>query len=109
MKVNYWAIPGLLKELKLKENSYIIQYVCKHENISYSELIIRSRERILADVRFVLAALLKRFTKKSLSEVGEDINRDHSTVAHAKKQCNPGMPLHKKYKQYEQELQKQIL
>ena len=51
-------------------------------------LKIRSRKREIVYIRYAIAAILRRHTVGSFSEIGKYLNLDHSTIIYAEKQCN---------------------
>ncbi|MFA6779663.1 MAG: chromosomal replication initiator protein DnaA [Paludibacteraceae bacterium] len=64
--------------------STIQQAVCSHYNLDISEIQTKSRKREVVQARQIAMYLARKYTKNSLSSIGEQIgNRDHATVLHA--------------------------
>jgi len=57
--------------------------VCEHFSITEEDLISSGRTRNLAYPRQIAMYLSRQFTKKSLPKIGEEFDRDHTTVMHA--------------------------
>lgn len=65
----------------------IQQIVAQHFNIPLAEMSSARRSRCVARPRQVAMYLSKRFTPRSLPEIGRKFgNRDHTTVIHALRQ-----------------------
>lgn len=64
----------------------IVNIVSKHFNYSLHDLQSKNRNKELAQVRHIVIFLMKKFTNKSLRDIGLFLGgRDHSTIVHA---CN---------------------
>jgi chromosomal replication initiation ATPase DnaA len=61
----------------------IIERVARYWNLRINSLVGRSRLKNIARARFVACYLIKIIRKSSFEQIGEWINRDHSTVIHA--------------------------
>ena len=48
---------------------------------------VRSRKRHLVDARKIYFGLCREFTKKSLSEIGRSMERDHASALHNIRSC----------------------
>lgn len=60
----------------------VIQAVCEHFGIEEKELLGRGRARNIAFPRQVSMYLMRKDADVSLEEIGQALNRDHTTVLH---------------------------
>jgi chromosomal replication initiator protein len=60
-----------------------MQFVSTQFRVSIEELKSRSRKRSVAFPRQVGMYMTRKYTDKSLADIGGLYNRDHSTVLHA--------------------------
>ncbi len=60
----------------------VIQAVCEHFGIEEKELLGRGRSRQIAFPRQVSMYLMRKDADVSLEEIGQALNRDHTTVLH---------------------------
>jgi chromosomal replication initiator protein len=74
------AIVGTPKSLS---PASIREFICKQYNVRGSELQSRSRKKVLTFPRQVAMYLCRKHTENSLSDIGKEFNRDHSTVLHS--------------------------
>lgn len=58
-------------------------FVCKQYSVSIKELQSRSRKRAFTFPRQVAMYLCRKHTDESLTDIGKEFNRDHSTVLHS--------------------------
>ncbi|HIE33352.1 MAG TPA: hypothetical protein EYP81_04825, partial [Thermodesulfobacteriaceae bacterium] len=63
--------------------SVVIELVCRNFKVSREDLVSRSRKKRISQSRQVAMFLLRKFTKESLSSIGQRFNRDHATVMYA--------------------------
>lgn len=63
----------------------VSELVCAQFKVSIDELRSRSRKRSIAFPRQVAMYLCRKHTEETLSEIGKNFKRDHSTVMHAVK------------------------
>jgi len=62
----------------------VAKYICKYYNFDLSELRSKKRKKELSFARQVAMFLMKKFTNKSLRDIGAFLGgRDHSTVVYA--------------------------
>ena len=62
----------------------ITDCVCRHYNLSVTDIATKCRKRDVVTARQVAMFLARKYTTRSLSDIGSLIgNRDHSTVIHA--------------------------
>lgn len=89
-KINYWVMPGLVRENppEIKTLDEILNHVCDYYQLPriYVESQSRRQDAVLA--RHTFCWLSRMMTKKSTTDIGEFINRDHASVIHAYKQIN---------------------
>lgn len=60
----------------------IIETVCKLSGVRRDSIIGYCRAKSVSRARMAIFALLRRHTDMSLDEIGELMDRDHSTVSH---------------------------
>lgn len=60
----------------------VIQAVCEHFGVEEKELLGRGRSRHIAFPRQVSMYLMRKDADVSLEEIGQALNRDHTTVLH---------------------------
>ena len=64
----------------------ILEKVCRHFNVTQSQVFSKSRKRVYVQVRQISMYLAQKYTKMPAGRIGQLIgNRDHSTVIHS---CN---------------------
>ena len=63
-------------------NDKIIQTVCKTWSTSLDDVCGKSRKQEVVYTRMTIAYFLRQYTKLSTTEIGNLINRDHSTIVH---------------------------
>jgi chromosomal replication initiator protein len=62
----------------------IQEAVCEYYNLNIKDIQTKSRKREIVQARQIAMYLARKYTKNSLSSIGEQIgNRDHATVLHA--------------------------
>lgn len=67
----------------------IIKEVCREYNITPEKICSKTHKREVVLPRQICFYLAKKYTKKSLSSIGQAIgNKDHATVLHACKTVN---------------------
>ena len=72
------------QELRSVDFDRIIKVITKHYSYKLDELRSKNRNKQLAFVRQLAMFMMKKFTDKSLREIGIFLGgRDHSTVLHA--------------------------
>ncbi|MBD3197996.1 MAG: DUF4406 domain-containing protein [Candidatus Lokiarchaeota archaeon] len=81
-------IIGLKRYYEYLSSDDILQHISEKLRIETKKIISVSRKRTYRDARFVFCYLAKKYTKLSLEKIGLYINRDHSSVIHALKQCD---------------------
>jgi chromosomal replication initiator protein len=86
--MNYWIVPIVLKQ-KLTKNERnqlaqdIIDTVSKYYGVTIAELKGKCRKRRIVKPRQVIMFLLRTKARMVLSDIGEVMNRDHTTVIHS--------------------------
>ncbi len=68
---------------KILTPSLISEFVSKQYDISVPDMQSRSRKKALTFPRQVAMYLCRKHTQESLSEIGKEFRRDHSTVMHS--------------------------
>lgn len=61
-------------------SAIIIAAICEIYGITYADLKEQKRHRNIVDARHTFCYLMWKYTRNSTSQIGEYINRDHSTV-----------------------------
>ena len=69
----------------------IKKLVCKHYNVTLTDLISRSRRQAIVKPRQVAMFLSRRYTDHSLQAIGKSFNRYHATTMHALKAVEKGV------------------
>ena len=83
---HYWVIPDIKKEkhismsVKRQHATRAIERVCETMDVTWPELIGKSRERRISEPRNVLFYILHKVYKLSSTETGKMLNRNHATV-----------------------------
>ncbi len=54
--------------------------ICQHYNVRFNSLKEDNKKRVVANPRHVYCFLMRKVFNKSYSQIGRDINRDHTTV-----------------------------
>lgn len=77
------VITAIIGTPKALSPAMIREFICNQYNLSSKELQSRSRKKELTFPRQVGMYLSRKHTDKSLSDIGKEFNRDHSTVLHS--------------------------
>lgn len=77
------VVASIVGNPQMLSAAMIREFICKQYKLSCSELQSRSRKRVLTFPRQVAMYLCRMHTEQSLSEIGKEFNRDHSTVLHS--------------------------
>lgn len=84
--MNYYIVPGLKRELmewkRLIKKDIIIKAVCDHFGLKVSHLMESRRYTKFTKPRHMTFLLLYKYTAMNKTEIGEEFNRDHTTVIH---------------------------
>jgi chromosomal replication initiator protein len=86
--MNYWIVPSVLKQ-KLTKNERtqlandILNTVSNYYGVTINELKGKCRKRRIVKPRQVIMFLLRTKARMVLSDIGEVMNRDHTTVIHS--------------------------
>tara|TARA_R110000803_G_C11874109_1_gene308835 strand:+ start:214 stop:666 length:453 start_codon:yes stop_codon:yes gene_type:complete len=70
------------------EKAFIIkEFISEYSGFTIAELVGRRKFRDLTDYRQIVQYLLRKHTSFSLTKIGQETNRDHSTIKHSIRQC----------------------
>ena len=94
---NYWVTPQ--REHTTVNPKDVIEKVCKHFNIKVESLNNKVRFRNYVEARSIIGYILTKETPLVLREVGELLERDHSSVIHYNKKVSGFMDVDQKYKE----------
>lgn len=75
----------LMKRITL---SRIMEVIADVTGINETLLPMRTRKREIADARHLFFFFARAKTIKSLSQIGDEVDRDHSSVLHGAKKIN---------------------
>ena len=86
--MNYWIVPSVLKQRMTKSEkqqlaSDILNTVSNYYGVTINELKGKCRKRRIVKPRQVIMFLLRTKARMVLSDIGEVMNRDHTTVIHS--------------------------
>lgn len=74
---------GKRKKVSDKNRLALIMNACQsYYKLSDGELKSKKRDRVLVDARATYYTLARKYTRRSLCQIGNEVNRDHSTVLH---------------------------
>ncbi len=97
--INYFAIPGITprQNADIKD---IGKVVCEVFGIDYQNWLdnTMSHKRKFAEPRHAFFYFVKKYTKKSLSQIGALLNKDHATVLNSIKNINNQLQVDKSFK-----------
>lgn len=83
--VSYFAAPALyvinIKPKRKKED--IILSICSKYEVEFSELVEHKRTRHLVFIRHLIMYVLREKTDLTLLQIGQILDRDHTSVIHA--------------------------
>ncbi|MEA3451807.1 MAG: chromosomal replication initiator protein DnaA, partial [Bacteroidota bacterium] len=101
------VLKNLIKEKKTDFNiSQIIQIVGDYFNISVKAIKAKTRKREVVQARQLAMHFSKKYTKKSLTTIGAEFSRDHSTVVHANKTVKNLIDTDKSFRQFYDEIER---
>lgn len=95
------------RTIKVNPND-IIDYITQEEGVTISEIRQKNNKPRYAYIRYIIAFMLKRYSKLTVNEIGSYLNRDHSSITHGIKQIrNPFLfDLRIKYTKYNFKIKK---
>lgn len=64
--------------------AYIQNMVCSYFGVSWKDIKSPKRETDIKNARFVYIWLSIQWLRKTLVAIGKDLNRDHTTILHAR-------------------------
>jgi|ERR1044072_52357 chromosomal replication initiation ATPase DnaA len=83
--INYYAVPGLIREGFKKNPENIIELVCEKTGVPWKKIKgSRGKDEILM-ARHMCTYLLLKYTNVTQVEVGKLINRKHSGISRTQK------------------------
>lgn len=87
-KTNYFILPGLkgagiFQVYRSGDHHVIMNCICKHFNITESDILKRSRKRPMISYRQITIYLLRKYTGLSLKSIGEIFKMDHTSIMHS--------------------------
>ena len=84
--MNYFTLPGILKVDINPEN--LFKAVEKVTGISKQVLCSAARQRPIVEARYIFAYIIKKKTNLSLVEIGNLMNKNHSSIIFYNKQMD---------------------
>jgi len=81
IKLNYYAMPGVLHKQKL-DNEQIIRFICQEMSVKYKDVLSKDRSRVLVLTRNMCYTILKDYLGSTVTSIGRLFFRDHTTVLH---------------------------
>jgi chromosomal replication initiator protein len=94
---------------KVVNISKIQEVVCDYYNLEVNDIQTKSRKRVVVQARQVAMYLARKYTKNSLTAIGELIgNRDHATVLHACKTVAEQSEIDKELRQSLDSIEKKL-
>lgn len=85
--MNYYAYPGIKGQAIFKGRSirqqYIIEAVCDHFDLEFTETIKRNRQAKYVLCRTMIVYFLRKHTNLTVKEIGKVFGHDHTTVLHS--------------------------
>jgi len=107
---HYWVIPEIRKEnylsnqFKRESANAAIDKVCARLEVTWADLIGRSREARIVEARNILFYILYRVYKLTAKETGQFFKRDHATVLSGAKRIAGFIEFDKEYEKQISEL-----
>ena len=99
-------ISSYKKEMTIK---YILRVVLNYFNLTYEQLIEKTRKREIVWARQIAMYFSRRLTKESLATIGYNIGgKDHATVLHAFKTVNNLCDTDKRFKDQVDEIESKL-
>lgn len=89
-------------------NDKIIQTVCKTWNRSLDDVCGKSRKQDVVYTRMTIAYFLRQYTKLSTTEIGNLINRDHTTIIHYLKACDSEFRFNKDFRNFAERIKEDL-
>ena len=87
---SYYVLPGITEVLRMfrtKEDHMrsIVNSVVKITDVTYQEIMGKSRKRKIVDARYLCIAVILDVVPIGVAALGKFFNKDHSTMIHAKR------------------------
>ncbi len=99
------VLKNIIKEKKTDFNiNQIIKTIADYFNIPEKAIKAKTRKREVVQARQLAMHFAKKYTKKSLSTIGAEFSRDHSTVVHANKTVKNLIETDKSFRQYYEDI-----
>lgn len=89
-------------------NDKIIQTVCKTWNRSLDDVYGKSRKQDVVYTRMTIAYFLRQYTKLSTTEIGNLINRDHTTIIHYLKAYDSEFRFNKDFRNFAERIKEDL-
>ena len=82
--MSYWIAPSLAnKTNKSISVTNVIYYICNVYEVTYEEVKSRTRLSKVVRARQMIAYVLHKIIGMTLSQIGELLSRDHSTIIYS--------------------------
>lgn len=107
--MNYWIMPGISQcYSKCKTVKELAQRLCEKYNIEYSELLKKSRQSRIVELRRKIYYIAYKRRLDSLGNIGVIFGHDHATVLHHSRVCKNYIETNPEYKKEIQILENQL-
>ena len=81
--MNFWTIPGMKKKSSyVSDLNFAVQTINKSKELFGINILEKTRQRDVADIRMITAHIIKTHTKLSLKEIGKMLGKDHASIIH---------------------------
>ncbi len=86
----------------------IIKIVCEHFNVPQTDIYSKKRSKDISQTRFIIMYLSRQMTDKTMKEIGQILNKDHSTIIHGLKEMDKKLTTDENLRKTVETLQKKI-
>lgn len=112
--INYFAVPGLKDRNKMPirikvDKEIIIRTICEYFDIHRWQIESHKRDRKYVIPRQIAFYYLRRLTSLKCKQIGEILNRDHTTVIHSIEMVNDLSATDMEYKNKLEEVGEMII
>lgn len=107
--VNYWVVPGL--DSVKREIPIDRVFACIEKVTGIRRMMIESKNRSwdVGDARKLFILIMRNVAKKTTTETGRLINRDHSTIVYSQIECNKLLEFNKDFARMYDQVKSMVL
>ena len=107
--ISYWAYPGLHNKPRQISITKLFNCIELIIGVTKDDLKSKGRYRDYVDSRCIFTHFLRKYTKLSLTAIGNHINRNHATVLHQQRMTQNLLEVDEDFKQKYESIEQMML